>query len=150
VAKIKVLFVCSENTTRSQMAQAWLTHLCGDRFEAHSAGIHPGKEVHPFAVRVMKEVGIDLSAHRTQSVFDVYKSGAVFNYIITVCDQASAEKCPVFLGLVRQIHWDVPDPSDHGGSDQEELQAMREMRDAMRDSIEQWCLQSKDSLNHTP
>jgi arsenate reductase (thioredoxin) len=106
--KIKILFVSYDNGVRSQMAEAWVNHLYGDRFDAHSAGISPARTVNPLAVKVMEERGIDLSGKKTRSVFDIYKSGASFTYIITVCDQANAEKCPVFLGLMKQFHWDFP------------------------------------------
>ncbi|MGC9325328.1 MAG: arsenate reductase ArsC [Desulfomonilia bacterium] len=139
MSKIKVLFVCGHNSARSQMAEAWLNHVCGDLFEASSAGIHPAQKINPHAIQAMKEVGVDISMNRPRSVFDVYKTGEVFHYIITVCDQASAEKCPVFLGLVRQMHWSFSDPSGHDGSYDEKLQAMRKVRNEITNSIEQWC-----------
>jgi arsenate reductase len=83
--KKKVLFICVHNSARSQMAAAWLNDMCGDYFEAHSAGLEPG-ELNPLAVQVMDEVGIDISNNKTQAVFDVFKSGQFFPYVITVCD----------------------------------------------------------------
>ena len=85
---MKVLFICVHNSARSQMAAAWLNDMCGDYFEAHSAGLEPG-ELNPLAVQVMDEVGIDISNNKTQAVFDVFKSGAFFPYVITVCDEPS-------------------------------------------------------------
>lgn len=135
----KVLFVCVHNAARSQMAEAWMNHLCGDAFHAQSAGITPGASVNPLAVKVMQEAGIDISGRKPRSVFDVYKSGEVISYIITVCDQASAEQCPVFLGLIRQLHWSFPDPSSLSGTDEEKLHAIRAIRDSLRDRITSWC-----------
>ena len=139
IGKKKVLFVCVHNTGRSQMAQAWMNHICPDLFEAQSAGITPARRINPLVVKVMQEVGIDLSGSRPRSVFDVYKSKEVFSYIITVCDQASAEKCPVFLGLIRQLHWSFPDPAALGGTDEEVLAGIRKIRDDIRDRITSWC-----------
>src|SRR5580698_5584923 len=94
----KVLFVCIHNSARSQMAEAWVNHFCGDFFEAHSAGLEPGI-LNPLVVEVMKEVGIDISFKKTQGVLELLKRGESFNDVITVCDEASAEKCPIFPGL---------------------------------------------------
>ena len=93
--KKKVLFICVHNSARSQMAAAWLNDICGDYFEAQSAGLEPG-ELNPLAVQVMDEVGIDISNNKTQAVFDVFKSGQLFAYTITVCDESEAAGCPIF------------------------------------------------------
>jgi arsenate reductase len=135
----KVLFVCGHNSARSQMAQAWLNHVCPSLFEAQSAGINPAAALNPLAVQAMREVGIDISASRPRSVYDVYKSGEVFSFIITVCDRVSAEKCPVFLGLIRQIHWSFPDPAALSGTGGEVLEGVRSIRDAIRDRVVSWC-----------
>jgi arsenate reductase (thioredoxin) len=121
------------------MAQGFLNHLCGDRYLAESAGITPAKTVLPQVVKVMKEEGIDISENKPRSVFDVYKTGEVFSYIITVCDQASAEQCPVFLGLIKQIHWSFPDPSKLTGAEEEKTEQLRRIRDSIRDKILSWC-----------
>jgi arsenate reductase len=138
--KIKVLFVCIHNSARSQMSEAWVNHLCGDRFEAHSAGLEPGT-LNPLAVRVMQEAGIDISNNKTQSVFDVYKSGDLFGYVITVCDQASAERCPVFVGVTERLHWGFPDPAAVTGTEEEKLEKVRAIRDAIKEKIVAWCNQ---------
>lgn len=137
--KRKVLFVCVHNSGRSQMAQAWMNRICPELFEAQSAGITPHGEMNPLVVSAMHEAGIDLSGARPRSVFDVYKSGEVFSHIITVCDQSSAEKCPVFLGLVKQIHWSFPDCSELVGTEEEKLSAIRKIRDDIRSRITAWC-----------
>ena len=136
--KKKVLFICVHNSARSQMAAAWLNDICGDDFEAKSAGLEPG-ELSPLAVQVMNEVGIDISNNKTQAVFDVFKSGQCFAYVITVCDEASAEKCPIFPGVTNRVHWSFPDPSALVGTQQERLQGTRKIRDDIRARIETWC-----------
>lgn len=138
--KQRVLFVCIHNSARSQMAEAWMNHLCGDRYEAQSAGLEPGA-LNPLAVAVMKEVGIDISGKTTRSVFDVYKSGALFSYVITVCDESAAEACPIFPGSTRQIHMGFTDPSKLEGPEQEKLAQVRVIRDAIRTAVEEFCRQ---------
>jgi arsenate reductase len=135
----KVLFVGVHNSGRSQMAEAWLNHLCNERFLAESAGITPARVINPQVVKVMQESDFDISGKIPRSVFDVYKSGEMFSYIITVCDQASAEQCPVFLGLIKQLHWSFPDPSKRTGTEEEILEGIRRIRDSIRDKILSWC-----------
>ena len=132
--KKKVLFICIHNSARSQMAEAWMNHLCGDRFDAESAGLEPGT-LNPLVIAAMKEVGLDLSGKETRSVSGVYKSGKIFSYVITVCDESSTEHCPVFPGLVKHLHWSFTDPSTLQGTEQEKLIIMREIRDAILSSI---------------
>jgi arsenate reductase len=139
MGKIKVLFVSYDNGIRSQMAAAWVNHLFGDRFDAHSAGISPARTVNPLAVKVMEERGIDISGKKTRSVFDIYKSGTSFSYIITVCDLVGAEKCPVFLGLVKQFHWDFPNISVMDGPEDKIVVKLRSISDSIREKIVSWC-----------
>jgi arsenate reductase (thioredoxin) len=136
--KPKVLFICVHNSARSQMAEAWLNSICGEFFEAHSAGLEPGT-LNPLAVEVMREAGIDISKKKTQAVFDVFKSGQLFSYVITVCDESSAEKCPIFPGPTKRLHWSFADPSQVPGTDKEKLARVREIRDEVREKIENWC-----------
>ncbi len=138
----KVLFVCVHNSARSQMAEAWMNHLCGNQFVAKSAGLEPGS-LNPLAVTVMKEVGIDISGKATRSVFDVYKSGELFSYVITVCDESAAEGCPIFLGPAKRLHWSFTDPSTLRGTEQEKLAIVREIRDAIRKAVEGFCVQTE-------
>jgi len=135
--KQKVLFVCIHNSARSQMAEAWLNHLYGDRFEAISAGLEPGT-LNPYAVRVMAEAGIDIGGAATKSVFDMYKAGKLFNYVVTVCDKEAAERCPIFPGAAERIQWSFPDPSRTSGSEEEKLAQVRAVRDQIRAQIEEW------------
>ena len=136
--KKRVLFICVHNSARSQMAEAWLNHTCGEYFEAQSAGLEPGT-LNPLAVQVMAEAGIDISNKKTQAVFDVFKSGQLFAYVVTVCDETSAEKCPIFPGPATRLHWTFPDPSQVQGSEGEKLEQVRVIRDEIRGQIEQWC-----------
>ena len=136
--KRKILFICVHNSARSQMAEAWTNRICGDFFEAQSAGLEPGT-LNPLAVEVMREVGIDISHKQTQAVFDVFKSGQLFAYVVTVCDESSAEKCPIFAGPTKRLHWSFPDPSQVTGSKEEKLEQVREIRDQIRETIEDWC-----------
>ena len=136
----KVLFVCIHNSARSQMAEAWLNHLCGDRFEAESAGLEPGI-INPLVITAMKEVGLDLSGKETRSVFDVFKSGKIFSYVITVCDESSAEQCPTFPGLAKRLHWSFIDPTTLQGTERDKLIIIREIRDDIRKAVEDFCAQ---------
>jgi arsenate reductase len=134
----KVLFVCVHNSARSQMAEALLNQICGGEFEAQSAGLTPGK-LNPLAVEVMQEIGIDISKKETRSVFDVWKSGQMFAYVITVCDETSAEQCPIFPGVTKRLHWSFPDPSTFEGTWEERLERTRRVRDMIRAKVEEWC-----------
>ena len=136
--KQNVLFVCIHNSARSQMAEAFLNDLCGDDFQAFSAGIEPGK-LNPVVVEAMREAGIDISRHQTKSVDDMIRSDRAFAYVITVCDETSAERCPVFPGPTKRLHWGFPDPSALAGSPDAKLTRTREIRDMIRRRIEQWC-----------
>jgi arsenate reductase len=119
--KKKVLFICVHNSARSQMAAAWLNDICGHYFEAESAGLEPG-ELNPLAVQAMDEVGIDISSNKTQAVYDVFKSGNFFPYVITVCDESEAAGCPIFPGVTYGLHWSFPDPSAIVETQQERLE----------------------------
>jgi arsenate reductase len=136
--KSKVLFICVHNSARSQMAEAWLNKICGEFFQAQSAGLEPGT-LNPLAVEVMREAGIDISQKKTQAVFDVFKSGQLFSHVITVCDESSAQKCPIFPGPTKRLHWSFADPSQVIGTDEEKLERVREIRDEIREKIENWC-----------
>ncbi len=133
-----VLFVCIHNSARSQMAEAFLTQTCGDQLMAYSAGLEPGK-LNPLVVEVMREVGIDISGNQTKAVFDMVKSGKPFAWVITVCDEASAERCPIFPGITQRLHWGFEDPSSFQGTHEDRLAKTREVRDAIKARVEQWC-----------
>ena len=135
--KKKVLFVCVHNSARSQMAEAFLKQLAGDRFEVESAGLEPGK-LNPIVVEVMKEVGIDISQNNTKSAFDFFKQGKQYDYVITVCDESQSGACPVFPGKGERIHWGFDDPSSFQGSREEKLAKTRVVRDQIRQKIKEW------------
>lgn len=135
--KSRVLFVCIHNSARSQMAEAWLNHLCGDRFEAQSAGLEPGT-LNPLVVESMAEVGIDIANKPTKAVADLLKAGARFDYVVTVCDAASAERCPVFPGVAKRIHWGFPDPSRLPGDREAKLRRIAEIREDIRRKVEEF------------
>lgn len=101
-----------------------LRFLADERFEVESAGIEPG-EINPLAAEILKEVGIDISSKKTQSVFDLFNEGKEFDHIITVCDESNAAKCPVFPGIKSQIHWSFEDPSRFEGTQDEKLNKVR-------------------------
>jgi arsenate reductase len=138
MSKSKVLFICIHNSARSQMAEAFLNHICGEQFEAKSAGLEPGK-LNPIVVEAMREIGLDISGQPTKAVFDVFKSGQMFAYVITVCDEASAERCPIFPGVTKRLHWSFADPSALQGTYEEKLARIREIRDEIKAKIENWC-----------
>ena len=136
--KSNVLFICIHNSARSQMAEAWLNHICGDFFAAESAGLEPGT-LNPLVVKAMQEVGIDISKKETRAVFDVFKTGKLFSRVITVCDETSAERCPIFPGVTKRLHWSFADPSALTGSDEVKIAGVRTIRDEIRAKIEEWC-----------
>jgi arsenate reductase len=136
--KEKVLFVCIHNSARSQMAEAFLNQTCPGEFEAQSAGIEPGK-LNPIVVEAMQEIGIDISRNKTKSVSDMLNSGQKFSHVITVCDETSAERCPVFPGGTTRLHWGFPDPSSFSGTPEVKLARTREVRDTIKRRVEEWC-----------
>lgn len=142
--KEKVLFVCIHNSARSQMAEAWLKHLAGDRFEVYSAGIEPG-ELNPIVVAAMAEVGIDIAGNKTKSIAELLAAGHQFDYAITVCDDAQAEACPIFSGAIKRLHWNLPDPQAMAGTVDEKLVLIREIRDRIRQLVRAWCDQKIQS-----
>ena len=120
------------------MAEAFLNRICGEVFEAYSAGLEPGK-LNPVVVEAMQEIGIDISRKETNGVFDMFKSGKSFAYVITVCDEASAERCPIFPGVTTRLHWSFPDPSALPGAHDDKLAGTRQIRDTIKAKIEDWC-----------
>ncbi len=134
----RVLFICVRNSARSQMAEGFLNTLCGGTFVAESAGLEPGM-LNPLAVTAMAEEGIDISHKGTQGVFDVFKAGRLYSHVVTVCDETSAEACPIFPGIVKRLHWSVTDPAVVEGSYETRLQAFRDARDDIRAKVEAFC-----------
>jgi arsenate reductase len=132
----KVLFLCTRNSARSQMAEAYLRRHGGDRFEAHSAGLKPG-EIHPMTVRVMAEKGYDLSGHRSKG-FKEYLSKVLFQYLIVMCAEAESDCPTVWPGVSTRLSWPVEDPAAVEGSKEESLASFRAARDQIEQLVKGW------------
>lgn len=137
--KKRVLFVCIHNSARSQMAEAYLKKSAPDAVQVFSAGLEPGN-LNPVVVEAMKQDGIDISGNRTKSVNEFLDSGVEFDYVITVCDESSAERCPVFPGKGRRLHWGFEDPSSLEGSFDEKLVKVKRIRDEIKFKVENYVL----------
>lgn len=134
--KMRVLFLCTTNSARSQMAEAFLRSYAGDRYEAYSAGLEP-KEIHALTKKVMDEIGIDISGQYSKSLKD-YMGKLHFGYLITVCSEADA-KCPTtFPGMGQRLRWDLEDPAKFIGTEEEKLKKFREIRDQIRVKVQSW------------
>jgi arsenate reductase (thioredoxin) len=129
--KQNVLFLCTGNSCRSQMAEGYLRHLASDRFDAESAGTMPS-QVNPLAIAAMKEKGIDISGHRSKNVTEFL--GRHFTYVVTVCDNAR-QQCPIFPGNSIRLHWPLEDPADAAGTESERMVKFREIRDQIEQRI---------------
>ncbi len=136
----RVLFICTRNSARSQMAEALVNHDLAGRFEAFSAGTEPSA-VHPLAVAVMRELGIDISAVRSKSLDEFAQEN--FDYVITLCDQAN-KVCPMFFGGTHRMHMGFPDPATATGTDAEKLDFFRKLRDQIRQKIVGFLAHEKD------
>jgi len=130
--KKSVLFLCTGNSCRSQMAEGMLRHYHGDRFEVQSAGTNPSK-INPYAVRAMQEIGIDISRQQSKSVDD-FKDKS-YDFVVTVCDNAK-ETCPLFLGDMKRIHWSFVDPADADGDDEAVMAVFRKVRNQIRAKLD--------------
>lgn len=130
----RVLILCTGNSARSQMAEALLSAMAGDRYEVYSAGLKPSV-VNPLAIEAMLEMGMDISGNRSKHLNEFL--GQPFDYVITVCDNA-AENCPVFPGHTERIHWSFPDPALAQGSHAERLAVFRRTRDNLADRLRRW------------
>ena len=134
--KKKVIFICTGNACRSQMAEGLLRHMAGDKFEVYSAGSHPSR-LHPASVAVMAEWGIDIARHTAEPIDDYLDAG--IDIAITVCDNAQ-QSCPTFPGNVEQIHWGLDDPYHGWEADPQDLPPYRETRDELKKRIEGFLL----------
>lgn len=120
------------------MAAALLNEVCGEFFEAQSAGFEPGT-LNPLAVEALEEIGIDISRNETQSVFEVFKSGQLFAYVITVCSESESKGCPIFAGVTKRLHWPFADPSQFTGTYEERIDKTRELLKEIRAKIDEFC-----------
>lgn len=132
------MFICVHNSARSQMAAALLNKICGEFFEAKSAGLDAGT-LNSLAIEALREIGIDISGNKTQRVFDVFKSGELFAYVITVCSESEAEGCPIFAGVTERLHWPFPDPSKFTGTHEEKVEKTRNVLAQIRARIDEFC-----------
>ncbi len=135
--KTKVLFLCVHNSARSQMAEAYLKEYGNGKFEVESAGLEPGI-LNPIVVEVILQEGIDISSNQTKDVFDFFKQGRIFEYVITVCDTKAAESCPIFPGMVKIINWSFDDPSKFEGTHQEKIAQTIVVRDLIKQSVQKF------------
>lgn len=133
--KTRVLFLCTGNSARSQMAEALLRKYAGEHFEVHSAGLEP-KGVNPYTIRVLDEIGVDTSQHTSKTLM-TYIGKVHFGYLITVCSNAE-DNCPIFPGMGMRLHWPFEDPAAFTGSDQEILGKFRQVRDQIDAKIRAW------------
>lgn len=120
------------------MAAALLNQVCGEFFEAQSAGLEPGT-LNPLAVEALQETGIDISGNETQSVFEVFKSGQLFAYVITVCSESESKGCPIFAGVTKRLHWPFADPSQFTGTHAQRIAKTRELLEEIRAKIDNFC-----------
>lgn len=135
--KIKILFVCIDNSARSQMAEAFANKYGKDKVVAESAGLEPGT-LNPVVVEAMKEIGIDISNNKTKGVFDLYKQGKLYNYVITMCDESQSEKCPIFPGNATYLHWGFSDPAGFTGTHDEVLVKTKTVRDKIENKVKEF------------
>ena len=137
MGKIRVLFLCVHNSARSQMAEAYLNKLGEGSFEAESAGFEPGK-INELAMAAMAEEGIDISKNKVDDVVDFFKERRFYGYVITVCDQANDQRCPIFPGVPKRIHWSIEDPSSFTGSFEQKLEKARKVRDEIKEKVKEF------------
>lgn len=147
MSKRRVLFLCTGNSARSQMAEALVNHFLGDTWEAWSAGTKPAPKVHPLAVRAMAEVGLDISDQWPKHL-DAFR-GQEFDQVITLCDSAAAE-CPFWLGRGRQVHLGFPDPAAATGTEEERMAVFRQVRDAIRKTVLDYLRQADGESGEGP
>jgi arsenate reductase len=141
---VRILCLCVHNSARSQMAEAYFRQLGGDLFEVESAGIEPGA-LNGYVVRALQEEGMDISGKKTQDVFDLFKAGRTYRYVITVCSKEAAERCPIFPGRVERLHWPFADPSTFRGTDEEIMTQVRGVRDAIREKVREFIAEVRES-----
>ena len=149
--EIRILFLCIHNSARSQMAEAFMKKFGGKKFIAESAGLEAGT-LNPIVVEAMMEEGIDISQNKTKSVFDFFNEGKAFEYVVTVCDEANAARCPVFPGMHKKISWSFPDPSALTGTREEKLNFIRLVREQIKSAVlelvEELSTEVMNSPNH--
>lgn len=131
---MRVLFICVHNSARSQMAEAYLRQMSGEGVTVDSAGLDP-TVINPLVVAVMAEEGMDLAGKTTRKVFDLFKEGRLYDYVVTVCEESLEGQCPVFPGVTHRLHLPFPDPAEVTGTEEERLAAVRRIRDAIKERM---------------
>jgi len=119
------------------MAEAYFNKFGADLFRVESAGLEPGM-LNPYVIKALREEGIDISGKKTQDVFELYKAGRTYQYVITVCSKEAADRCPIFPGVSHKLHWPFPDPSTFRGNEEEVMAQVREVRDAIREKVQEF------------
>jgi arsenate reductase len=119
------------------MAEAYFNKFGADLFRVESAGLEPGM-LNPYVIKALREEGIDVSGKKTQDVFELYKAGRTYQYVITVCSKEAADRCPIFPGVSHKLHWPFPDPSTFRGNEEEVMAQVREVRDAIREKVQEF------------
>ena len=137
MSQTRVLFLCVHNSARSQMAEAFLKKYGGDSFQVESAGLEPGK-LNPVVVEAMQELQFDISGNRAKGVMEFIEQNEIFDYVVTVCDESSAQRCPIFPGDVKRLHWGFEDPSGLAGNHEEKLAKTRIIRDQILARVKEW------------
>lgn len=136
VDRVRVLFLCGQNTARSQIAEAFLKDLGGKNFVAESAGLEAGPGVNPLAAEIMREIGIDIAGNEVTAVMDLFLDGRTYDYVIAVCNAAKAGQCPYFPGVHKRLHWPFDDIGNLEGTTEEQLSKARKVRDQIRGAVE--------------
>ncbi len=137
MVKTKIMFVCIHNSARSQMCEAFVRHYAADKFDVHSSGIEAGK-LNPLVVQAMAEIDISMDGQYAKQAKEYIDRKEAFDYVVTVCDESSAERCPMFPGKHTRMHWGFPDPSAIRGTDEEKLAGIRPIRDDIQRKVKEW------------
>lgn len=145
----RVLFICVHNSARSQMAEAYLRRFCGEAATVVSAGLDP-TTINPLVVAVMAEDGFDLSGNTTRKVFDLYKDGLLFEYVVTVCEESLERECPVFPGVTHRLHLPFPDPAGVEGDEAAKLAQVRVIRDRIKQRMVELAAEIKSGKTRKP
>jgi len=143
-----ILFVCIHNSARSQIAEAFVNRYCGGSVRAYSAGLQPGT-LNAAVVAAMREIGFDLSQNTTKGVDDPMIRSREYDYVVTVCDETSAEACPIYPSTGERLHWPFADPSSFSGSDADVLARTRDVRDAIAERVRAWCAEALPSYTQS-
>jgi arsenate reductase len=132
----KVLIICTHNSARSQMAEAYLQQIGGDNFQVESSGFEP-RPINPDVIKVLLEDGIDISSKSSQKVFDLFQQGRIFDFVITICEQEE-DRCPIFPGMTHRLHLPFPDPSQVSGDEEHRLNTIRDIRDGIKEKMQEF------------